>query len=222
MTAASRGSGGTGRTIARTLGWAVAGALALSPAAYAAAQETPTDDAIGDILEAPAAPASAPVPQTAEPAPATAAPPPPASAPDAKPVYVDEVGRTPDGPPTLADRTYEARLRASFASAQGLQGPLDGRWTLSVADEDLYALQLVDKGGSNLEGAWRDVHRAGAVQGSGFLAEIARVGSSLTFRFQPNADGPALNASLAATQDGRWTGELTDGASRRTVVMRRD
>lgn len=213
MTAARRGR--TGRTIGATLAWA----LILTPAA-ALAQTTP-DDAIGDILDAPAA-----VPETPADAPPPAAPPsppPPAVAvPEAKPVYVDEVGRTPDGPPSPADRTYDARLRASFNSAQGLQGPLDGRWTLSVGGQDLYALQLVDKGGSNLEGDWRDVHRAGAVQGSGFLADIARVGASLTFSFQPAPDAPALSAALTPTTDGRWTGELSDGASPRPVVMRRD
>lgn len=208
----------------RTIGQAMAAALFLAPIA-AQAQTAPGADAIGDLLDAPPPPAAAPETPAAPPPATPATPPdtprltPPA---DSKPVYVDEVGRTPDGPPTAADRTYDARLRASFNSAQGLQGPLDGRWTLSAAGADLYTLQLVDKGGSDLEGAWRDVRRPGAVQASGFLADMARIGASLTFSFQPDPAGPALRASLTPTADGRWSGTLMGGASPRTVVMRRD
>lgn len=143
-------------------------------------------------------------------------------APDAKPVYVDEVGRTPDGPPTASDRRYEERVRASFASAQGMQGPLDGHWTLSAAGEQLYALQLVDKHGSALEGAWRDVRRTGATEGSGFLSEIERSGATLTFTFRPRVGGPAMTATLSAADDGRWTGQLSDGTRTRAVEMKRN
>ncbi|WP_374573866.1 hypothetical protein [Phenylobacterium sp.] len=166
--------------------------------------QPPPDDAIGALLQA---------------APAASSP---APAPGERPVYVDEVGRTPDGPPSAADRRYEARVRASFDSAQGMQGPLDGHWTLSSGGEALYALQLVDKHGSSLEGAWRDVRRAGATEGSGFLSEIDRSGSTLTFRFQPRIGGPTLTATLAPAADGSWTGQLSDGAKTRPVEMRRD
>lgn len=209
-------------------------ALAVGLAAPGLAQEAPPagGDPIGALLDAPSPePRAAPV--VASPAPPPAAPwiaptpapytaPPPADAAGMKPVFVDEIGRTPDGPPTPTDQTYEARLRASFASAQGLQGPLDGRWTLSAAGEDLYALQLVDAGGAPLEGAWRDVRRAGVVEASGFLSDIQRAGSTLTFQFQPKAGGPVLSAAMTPTADGGWTGELHDGAARRPATMRRN
>lgn len=188
--------------------------LACGLARAAAAQQAPgteapgteaSADLIGDLMGAPPAPPAEP-PPTAE-----------------GPVYLDQTGRTPEGPPTATDRNYEARLRASFASAQGLQGPLDGRWILSAAGGgDLYALQLVDTGGGSLEGAWRDVRRTGAFEGSGFLSDIQRTGSTLTLRFQPAPRGPAASASLSPTADGRWTGDLEEGGRRSAVVMRRD
>ena len=43
---------------------------------------------------------------------------------------IDETGKSPDGPPTVIDLTYESRIRGSAAASQGLQGPLDGGWTV--------------------------------------------------------------------------------------------
>ena len=47
-----------------------------------------------------------------------------------RPVMIDETDRSPDGPPTPLDLGYEARIRGSASSAQGLLGPLDGGWTV--------------------------------------------------------------------------------------------
>ncbi|HQT53981.1 MAG TPA: hypothetical protein PKX06_10945, partial [Phenylobacterium sp.] len=66
------------------------------------------------------------------------------------PVHIDEIGKTPEAPPTAVDLSYEARMRSSFNSAQGLQGPLDGAWTLRAGGAELYDLQLVDSGSGNL------------------------------------------------------------------------
>ncbi|MFN3521024.1 MAG: hypothetical protein ACK4YQ_02155 [Phenylobacterium sp.] len=202
-------------TAAKTA-WTAAGVLALTLAAQAPAQaqvqETgASSDPIGALLDG-----QAPAPPAPRPAPA-------AVAPQATPVFVNEVGRTPDGPPTPTDRNYDARLRASFASAQGLQGPLDGQWTLSMGGGELYALQLVDAGGAPLEGAWRDIRRSGATAAaSGFLADIQRLGSTVTFQFQPRPDGPMLTVHVSPGPDGRWTGEAFDGAARRPVSLQRD
>jgi hypothetical protein len=215
-----------GATIARRAAWALPPLLALALATPLRAEP---DDPIGAILDAPPAQDQpAPPPAQAAPYPSAsppAQPPAPAASArgsDGRPVFVDDVGRTPDGPPTPTDRNYEARLRASFASAQGLQGPLDGRWTLSAAGQDLYTLQLVDSGDAPLEGAWRDVTRPGALEGSGFLSEVQRLGSSLTFRLYPTPGAAAVTATLTPNAQGGWTGELSDGASRRPAAMRRN
>lgn len=130
------------------------------------------------------------------------------------PVNVDEVGRTPDGPPTARDLAYESRIRAAAASAQGFQGPLDGSWTLAGEGGDLYAFTLVDRNGA-VEGAWRDLARPGALQGSGFIDAVERTGAAMTLRFA------GVTVALTAGADGRWTGALEQGAQRRTVTLRR-
>jgi hypothetical protein len=181
----------------------------------------------------PAAPApsvQAPAPTTVQPAPWAPPPRPPApvwtpprpqTTLDA-PVHIDEIDRTPEGPPSPVDLSYEARLRASFAAAQGLQGPLDGRWTLGGADGDLYDLQLVDSGSAPVEGVWRDLRRPAALEATGFLADIVQTGGRLTFRFQPRAGGEWATATLVAGVDGRWSGELDDAGRRHSVTLRRN
>lgn len=140
-----------------------------------------------------------------------------------EPVQIDEVGRTPESPFAPRDPSYDSRLRSSFASAQGMQGPLDGGWTLSATGGgDLYSFQLVDRSDGYLEGAWRDLRRTGALAGSGFVDVIQRYGSQLTLRFQPSTGGGMVTASLMAGGDGRWAGELTGGGESRAVVLRRN
>lgn len=139
------------------------------------------------------------------------------------PVHIDEVGRSPEAAPTFTDLNYEARLRASFASAQGLKGPLDGSWRLSAAGGDrLYELQLVDNGTGGLEGVWRDVRRPGALDGSGFVTDISRVGSELRFRLGPQGTREPASAVLTATPGGGWNGELTENGHRRGVLLQRN
>ena len=94
--------------------------------------------------------------------PAYAPPPPPASRRPllTAPVTVDEYDKTPEAPLNAVELGYESRLRSSFASAQGMQGPMDGAWVLRTrSGETLYSFLLVDKGGGTLEGAWRDPRR---------------------------------------------------------------
>lgn len=148
-------------------------------------------------------------------------PPRPRTARDA-PVHIDEVDRTPEGPPSPVDLSYEARLRASFAAAQGMQGPLDGRWTLISNGEALYDFQLVDTGSAPLEGVWRDLRRPAAPEATGFLTDISRTGGQLSFTFQPTAEGPAATVILVASPEGRWSGEMVDAGRRKAVALRRD
>ncbi len=137
------------------------------------------------------------------------------------PVHIDETGKNPDAPPTVRDMAYDTRLKSSFASAQGFQGPLDGGWTLAARGaEDLYALQLVDRV-DRLEGVWRDLRRKGALNASGLVDDIQRNGQDLTLRFAGGGTAPVVTATLHGTYDGAWSGELTEGGRTRAVVLRR-
>lgn len=135
------------------------------------------------------------------------------------PVRIDETGKTPDSAPGVRDLAYDARLRSSFASAESFQGPLEGGWTLSSADQALYALQLVDRR-DRLEGVWRDLRRRGAIDGSGLVEDMQRQGGQLTLRFRPQ---PGAESSVATLHEsgGVWTGELAEGGRRRSVTLRR-
>jgi len=136
-------------------------------------------------------------------------------------VQIEETGKTPDAPPSLAAMAYDMRLRSSFMSAQGYQGPLDGGWTLAApGGEELFALQLVDRP-DRLEGAWRDLRRKGALDGSGLVDDIQRTGSELTLRIPSGSGGGVAVASLHGTADGRWAGELTEGGQPRPIILRR-
>lgn len=136
---------------------------------------------------------------------------------------IDELDRTPEPPLTSSDLNYESRLRASIASAQGLQGPLDGRWVMrTAAGTALYSLQLVDTGMGGLEGAWRDLRRPGALDASGFVDEIRRAGVQLYVRFETGGGHQATSAQLDPRADGSWEGELYDDGQRHRVILKRD
>ena len=113
-------------------------------------------------------------------------------------------------------------MRASFNSAQGMQGPLDGAWSLRAGGSDLYDLQLVDSGSGNLEGAWRDPRRRGATDASGFIDIITRVGGQLTIRITPRPGATPAIVMLSADVNGGWSGELNERGEHRSVTLRRD
>jgi hypothetical protein len=131
-----------------------------------------------------------------------------------EPVFLHEVGKAPDGPPTATDQAYDSRLRSSAAAVRGFQGPMEGAWTLSAGGRAVYALQLVDRGGY-VDGAWRDLRRMGALDGSGFIEGDRAGGGDVTIRF---AEG--IVAVLRAA-DGRWTGQLTEGGRTEAVTLAR-
>ncbi len=138
------------------------------------------------------------------------------------PVHIDEIGKTPEAPLSITDLNYEARLMASFNSAQGMQGPLDGAWSLSGAEGALYELQMVDTGSGGLEGAWRDPRRRGAVDASGFIDSISRVGGQMTLRITPRFGAEPTLILLSAAPDGTWTGELNERGQHRAVTLKRN
>jgi len=130
------------------------------------------------------------------------------------PVFIHETGKAPDGPPTPAEAAYDSRLRASAAAVQAYLGPLDGGWTLSAGAGPLYAFQLTDRNGA-VEGVWRDLRRAGAIDATGFFDIVERAGGDLTFRF---TDGVVAVLHAAG---GGWTGELTEAGRRERVTLAR-
>ena len=138
-----------------------------------------------------------------------------------RPVMIDEADRSPDGPPTPLDLGYEARIRGSASSAQGLLGPLDGGWTVRGPDgAAVYGLQLVDRGtGGALEGAWRAMGGSGRV---GLIESLDRQGSILTVRINRGYGRPVTVLVLSASGDGSWVGDLSDEAGTRAVTMRRN
>ena len=136
-------------------------------------------------------------------------------------MFLDE-RRAVAGELTAEERSYEARLRASFDSAQGLQGPLDGGWMLSMASgADLYALRFVDRGSGALEGAWRDARRPGALDGFGFLDNIERSGGKVTLRFSPRPGAPPTVITLSSSGQEQWSGEMIESGTPRSVTLRR-
>ena len=139
------------------------------------------------------------------------------------PVHVDEYDKTPEAPLNPVELGYETRLRSSFASAQGMQGPLDGAWTLSTTGgQPLYSLLFVDKGRGQLEGAWRDPRRRGATDSSGFMAGVQRIGAQLSASFQTRPGASATTITLNPAASGTWTGVLDEAGTRTNVTLKRD
>lgn len=136
--------------------------------------------------------------------------PPPAG----RPLYIDETGRTPDGPPTAADTAYDTRLRSSLASALSFQGLMEGGWVLFAGPRALYAFQFVDRDGA-ISGAWRDPGRPGALEASGYIDQVERSEAGLTLRFDKRT------LELRRLPDGRFAGELKASARTESVTLRR-
>ena len=131
-----------------------------------------------------------------------------------EPTFINDTGKAPDGPGTAADEAYDARLRASATAMRGAYGPLEGGWTLTAAGQPLFQLQLVDRDGY-VEGAWRDLRRPGALEGSGFIEDAPKTGGAITLRF-----GGAV--VVMSPEGGRWAGQLThDGRTEAAIMVRR-
>lgn len=117
---------------------------------------------------------------------------------------------------------YDLRVKGSILAAQGLQGPLDGGWSIEGADgAALYRLQIVDKvGGGALEGAWRDPRRTGAVGSTGLIDFLDRSDSGFLARFSPRL-GQLATLDLTPRGDGSWTGKLNENGTETPVTARR-
>lgn len=184
---------------------------------------TPQPPPPGYIRATPYDPASGPPAAAPPPAPPPAAFARPVTPPRPqldRPVMIDETDRTPEGPPTALDLGYEARIKGSAASAQGLFGPLDGGWTVRGADGvALYGFQLVDRSGYGpLEGAWRAIGGSGRV---GLIDSLDRQGSLLIVRIT-RVYGKTVVLTLTVSSDGSWAGDLSDETGVKPVTMRRN
>jgi hypothetical protein len=199
-------------------------AMGLAALAGAPAHAQPTPDPIDALLRPPPKDVDAEEPDTAATGSAVEAEPelptaprpyvPPPRSTLTAPVFVQETGKNPDAPPSPAEAAYDSRLRSSAASVQGFQGPMDGGWTLSAGGRALYALQLIDRNGS-VEGAWRDLRRAGALDASGFLDAVQRTGADVTFRFSQTT------VAVLRPEGGRWAGQLTEAGRTEAVSLTR-
>lgn len=203
--------------------------LGAPPPAPTPAPPAPTAAPVYPYAPAPytPAPASPPIerPAVVSLPPAYTPPPPPAPRRPrlTAPVTIDEYDKTPEAPLNAVELGYESRLRSSFASAQGMQGPMDGAWVLrGRSGETLYSFLLVDKGGGTLEGAWRDPRRRGTPEASGFLVDIQRVGSQVTASFYPRPGGGVATLMLNPGPGGEWSGDLLEGRDRTAVTLRRN
>jgi hypothetical protein len=104
------------------------------------------------------------------------------------------------------------RIAASAAGAEGLQGALDGTWTLTDnRGRTLFVIQIGDPptGGATLPCAWRDP------KGQLGLADCARHGRRLTLRFGARA------VVLERDSSGSWRGVLRQPDGARAATLRR-
>ena len=112
------------------------------------------------------------------------------------------------------DQAYDARLRSAMAAAQALRGPLEGGWIMSTNGQDRYALELVDRNGV-VEGAWRDLRRAGALDASGFIAPTGWADGLLILQLGES------RVTLQEDQGGGLRGVLQGAADAQEVSLRR-
>ena len=126
----------------------------------------------------------------------------------------------PTGGELTKAQVYELRVKGSIAAAQSLQGPLDGGWRIAGPDgTQLYALQIVDKAGGygELEGAWRDVRRAGAVGSTGLIDDLRRDGGDVVLRFSPRG-GQSSMLTLRPAGATAWSGQLVENGVTQPVT----
>ncbi len=163
-------------------------------------------------------------------APTVQGPPAPAPSPAPPP---DQAQTTDDSNPAepLADDAKGTTVDQAYQAAEGRQGPLDGSWRLSDgAGAPLFDFQLTDPGGApsprasapdhpDIEGAWRDLRRMGALGASGFLQSVRHDGSSLVISFTEAGPARPTRLTLRPTADGGWTGELNEAGDPPLVVF---
>jgi hypothetical protein len=126
----------------------------------------------------------------------------------------------------------ESQIRANFQTAEAARGALDGRWRLAPADggAPIYVFQFSDSGGApdarattpmapQVEGAWRDMRRPDALNGSGITETIRRNAQGITIVFYEDSQQQTFDLQPAGAA---WTGELMLAGVRTKVLMTRE
>jgi hypothetical protein len=121
-------------------------------------------------------------------------------------------------PPPLGPEAFEARMKASSAAAQALQGHWDGTWVLSEAHgRPRFVFQITDPAdGGPLAGAWREAARGGR---TGWIDAIARRGGGLQLSFTPAGQGEAIVVRVEPRGARSAVGLLDAGGVRRPVRL---
>jgi hypothetical protein len=112
------------------------------------------------------------------------------------------------------------RIRASAATAEALQGPLDGTWTLyDTHRRGLYELQISDPAGGfgPLDAGWRGL---GPRARAGGVTELSQTDGVLSLAVG-DTHGGILFLSLRRRGANLWTGWATQGERRLRVSLRR-
>ena len=114
-------------------------------------------------------------------------------------------------------QAFDARMAASSAAAERLQGPLDGAWRIRAArGRLLYIIQVSDPpgGAGPLQAAWRDPTLSGPA-GVGPVESIALTPRHLSLAF--------AGVSVALHGDPRrgWRGHLIRDGQTRVVTLER-
>lgn len=230
--------------------WAIALALFQAETAESP-PSTDSDEAADAVDALLGPPVVAPLPAKAPSvAPAPVAPPPavrpgprsvrpfemPAVVPTEPVPYATEI-RLPDAPVTLdgyrgqyeppkdvIQLRFERGVADTLRRAATLAGAMEGAWRVTDPDgRPLYDLALIDPGapGEEIEGAWRDLRRPGALNASGPLLSASSDGAGgLVLRFFEAGRTTPSVLSLRRVGPSRYTGELAGaGQARLSVVM---
>jgi len=115
-----------------------------------------------------------------------------------------------------------ARLREAARAAEGLQGPLDGGWTLvSRGGARLYDFQIAQPSSSApARGAWRDLRRPSVAGDIGVIDTLEDRACRLDISFVPALGEAPVAISLRCAK-GLWSGEMRAAAEVTNVELRR-
>ena len=129
------------------------------------------------------------------------------------------LGAAPPPDPGLA---IGQRLGESAVAAQGLQGPLDGNWTLKDSEgRPLLILELSDPPGGDgpPQGAWRPAGvPAPGDPDLGQIARLSRRGDRLGLEIADAPGGP-IRIELRRTGRRFWRGVMIRAGRRRAVSL---
>lgn len=120
-------------------------------------------------------------------------------------------------------QAYDEHVRAAFAAAQNLKGPLEGAWrVVDGQGHTALRLELSDPRDGNISGAWFDPTAVDAKAGAGMIDDALRQGQGFIAHLLPQGSLDLTTLQVQPASDGSWTGTLLRGARTTAVVMNRD